>query len=92
MYEFDRQTFNSDRRYAEHTQMLSCQVFSDDGDKAGEDKSPLLVKFMDALTIQNGDISHLRGDGWLFLKCGGFQKFGDYGYSAIKQSQIKKLI
>ena len=65
MYEFDRQTFNSDRRYAEHTQMLSCQVFSDDGDKAGEDKSPLLVKFMDALTIQNGDISHLRGDGWL---------------------------
>ena len=27
IYEFDRQTFNSDRRYAEHTQAFSQQVF-----------------------------------------------------------------
>ena len=65
MYEFDLQEFNSNRRYAEHTQAISRQIFSDDGDEAGEDKSPLLVKFWDSFTTQNDSLFHLEGNGWI---------------------------
>lgn len=50
LYEFDRQTFNSNRRYAEHTQVLCNQGAFDDGDEGGEDKSTMLLKFFDSLT------------------------------------------
>lgn len=65
MYEFDRQTFNSDRRYAEHTQMFSRQEFSDDGDGTSEDRSPLLMKFLDSLSAEAGDTYQLKGISWV---------------------------
>lgn len=61
IYEFDCQTFNSNRRYAEHTQAISHQIFSDDGDEASEDKSALLVKFSASFT----DTYQLEGNGWV---------------------------
>jgi len=64
MYEFDRQTYNSDRRYAEHTQAISQQAFSDDGDEAREDKSALLVKFADSLSAAT-DTYQIEGKGWI---------------------------
>ena len=65
MYEFDLREFNSNRRYAEHTQAISRQTFSDDGDEASEDKSPLLVKFWDSFTTQNDSLFHLEENGWI---------------------------
>lgn len=65
MYEFDCQTFNSNRRYAEHTQAISHQTFSDDGDEAGEDKSALLVKFSASFTEGACDTYQLEGNGWV---------------------------
>ncbi len=32
MYQFDLDTFRSDRRYGEHTQAMPSQQFEDDGD------------------------------------------------------------
>lgn len=63
LYEFDCRTFKSNRRYAEHTQAISHQTFSDDGDEVSEDKSPLLAKFLDAFTMQ-GSHTHRMND-WL---------------------------
>lgn len=65
MYEFDLREFNSNRRYAEHTQAISRQTFSDDGDEASEDKSPLLMKFIDSFTTETGSIFRLKGAGWI---------------------------
>lgn len=65
MYEFDLREFNSNRRYAEHTQAISRQKFSDDSDEAGEDKSALLVKFMDSFITQSSNLFHLEGNGWI---------------------------
>lgn len=65
MYEFDLQEFNSNRRYAEHTQAISQQIFSDDGDEAGEDKSALLMKFLDTFTAGTCDTYQLEGKGWV---------------------------
>ena len=36
MYEFDRGVFNSNRRYAEHTQEVGSQAFFEDGDIHGK--------------------------------------------------------
>lgn len=65
MYEFDWQTFNSDRRYAEHTQTFSRQEFSDDGDGTSEDRSPLLMKFLDPLSAEAGDTYQPKGINWV---------------------------
>lgn len=65
LYEFDSQTFNSNRRYAEHTQAVSRQTFSDDGDEIGGDKSALLVKFMDSFTAGTCDTYRLEGKDWV---------------------------
>ncbi len=65
MYEFDWQTFNSDRRYAEHTQAFSQQEFSDDGDTVGDDKSALLIKFFDSFTTTISDTYRLERNGWV---------------------------
>jgi len=65
MYEFDRQTYNSDRRYAEHTQAISQKSFSDDGDEAGEDKAALLMKFSDSLTTKESDMFQPDRTSWV---------------------------
>jgi len=46
MYEFDLEVFNSNRRFAEHTQQLAESPF-EDGD---EGQSPLYDRFPEALT------------------------------------------
>ena len=51
MYQFDLETFRSERRYAEHTQGMPFQQFDDDGDTASEGNSALLVKFFDSLAV-----------------------------------------
>jgi len=47
MYEFDLEVFNSNRRFAEHTQQFPESPF-EDGD---EGQSPLYEKFPEALTV-----------------------------------------
>ena len=47
MYEFDLEAFNSNRRFAEHTQEFPESPF-EDGD---EGQSPLYEKFPEALTV-----------------------------------------
>lgn len=47
MYEFDLEQFNSNRRFAEHTQQFPESPF-EDGD---EGQSPLYERFPDALTV-----------------------------------------
>lgn len=47
MYEFDLEVFNSNRRFAEHTQQFPESPF-EDGD---EGQSPLYEKFSEALTV-----------------------------------------
>lgn len=65
MYQFDLDTFNSERRYAEHTQGMPYQQFEDDGDIASDDKSALLVKFFDSMAVMPRDTDEDRRDGWL---------------------------
>lgn len=65
LYEFDCQTFNSNRRYAEHTQAISHQTFSDDGDEVSEDRSALLAKFLDAFTMQGSHTHRMNDNGWI---------------------------
>lgn len=65
MYEFDLREFNSNRRYAEHTQAISRQEFSDDGDTANEDSSPLLMKFFEAFTTKTSDSCQFERNGWI---------------------------
>lgn len=65
LYEFDRQTFNSNRRYAEHTQVLCNQGAFDDGDEGGEDKSTMLLKFFDSLTTEIYDEYQPKENGWV---------------------------
>lgn len=50
MYEFDLEVFNSNRRFAEHTQQFPESPF-EDGD---EGQSPLYEKFPEALTVTMG--------------------------------------
>jgi len=65
MYQFDLSVFNSDRRYAEHTQGMPSQQFDDDGDTAGEDNSALLVKFFGAFTVMPQETSGADRYGWI---------------------------
>jgi DNA-directed RNA polymerase specialized sigma24 family protein len=65
MYQFDLDTFNSERRYAEHTQELPFQQFDDDGDTAGEDTSALLVKFFDAFAVMPQETVGTNRYGWV---------------------------
>jgi RNA polymerase sigma factor (sigma-70 family) len=65
MYQFDLDTFNSERRYAEHSQELPFQRFDDDGDTAGEDTSALLVKFFDAFAVMPQETVGNNRYGWV---------------------------
>ena len=65
MYEFDRGVFNSNRRYAEHTQEVNPQVFSDDGDCAEDGNSALLRHFLSAFSVEQGDIGVWGKYSWI---------------------------
>ena len=65
MYEFDRGVFNSNRRYAEHTQEVSPQVFSDDGDRAEDGNTALLLHFLSAFSVEQEDIGVLGRYSWV---------------------------
>lgn len=65
MYQFDVEMFNSERRYAEHTQGMPYQQCGDDGDVSGDDKSALLVKFFDSLAVMPKDTDETRRYGWM---------------------------
>lgn len=55
MYEFDRGVFNSDRRYAEHTQVVDMHGLFDDGDAADEGNMALLQRFRDRFSVPQAD-------------------------------------
>lgn len=65
MYRFDLSVFNSDRRFAEHTQGMPDQQFDDDGDAARDDNSALLKKFHDSFTVVAQETDETRRYGWL---------------------------
>ena len=65
MYEFDRGVFNSNRRYAEHTQEVSPQVFSDDGDCAEDGNTALLLHFRSAFSVEQEDIGVSGRYSWI---------------------------
>ena len=65
MYQFDLETFRSERRYAEHTQGMPFQQFDDDGDTASEGNSALLVKFLDALAVMPRETDDGNRYAWL---------------------------
>lgn len=65
MYEFDLAVFNSDRRFAEHTQGIPDQKFDDDGDEAGDDNSALLKKFPEAFSVQAHSTDTARRGSWV---------------------------
>lgn len=65
MYQFDLDTFRSDRRYGEHTQAMPSQQFEDDGDPADESNSALLVKFFDSFAVMPQDTDDERRYSWL---------------------------
>lgn len=65
MYQFDLDTFNSDRRYADHTQSMPSQQFDDDGDAAGEDNSALLVKFFGSFAVMPQESDSNNRYGWV---------------------------
>ncbi|CAK7087458.1 MAG: hypothetical protein ENTB_04226 [Enterocloster aldenensis] len=65
MYQFDLGTFNSERRYAEHTQAMPSQQFEDDGDTASEENSALLVKFLSSFAVMPKDTDSERRDSWM---------------------------
>ena len=65
MYQFDLTVYRSNRRYAEHGLCATEQMFSDDGDIAGEDKSPLLKRYFDSLAVLPGDVDSYRRGSWV---------------------------
>ena len=65
MYQFDKDVYRSDRRYAMHSQPLPDQEFQDDGDLAGEDNSPLLEKFFDSFAVMPEETDSSRRDSWV---------------------------
>lgn len=65
MYQFDLDTFRSDRRYGEHTQAMPSQQFDDDGDTPDESNSALLVKFFDSFAVMPRDTDEGNRYGWL---------------------------
>ena len=65
LYQFDLDTFRSDRRYGEHTQAMPSQQFEDDGDPADESNSALLVKFIDSFAVAPRDTDEGNRYGWL---------------------------
>ena len=65
MYQFDLDTFRSDRRYGEHTQAMPSQAFDDDGDVPGESNTALLVKFFDSFAVMPRDTDENNRYGWL---------------------------
>ena len=65
MYQFDLDTFRSDRRYGEHAQAMPSQQFEDDGDPADESNSALLVKFFDSFAVMPRDTDDERRYSWL---------------------------
>ncbi len=65
MYQFDLDTFRSDRRYGEHTQAMPSQEFDDDGDVPGESNTALLVKFFDSFAVMPRDTDENNRYGWL---------------------------
>lgn len=65
MYQFDLDTFRSERRYAEHTQGMPFQQFDDDGDTASEGNSALLVKFLGSLAVMPKETDDGNRYAWL---------------------------
>jgi len=51
LYELDKQIFNSDRRYQEHTQTIPQHMFFEDGAESDESRSPILKKFTDSFSV-----------------------------------------
>lgn len=65
MYEYDWKGFNAERAYCNHTQRMPDQQFDDDGDGAGEDKSAMLVKFIDRFSVMPRETDEDRRYGWM---------------------------
>lgn len=65
MYEFDWKAFNEERAYRNHTQSMPELEFDGDGDFAGEDKSPLLDRFLDRLSVSAKETDDGKRDSWL---------------------------
>lgn len=65
IYEYDLSVFNSNRRYAEHTQRIPYQIFDDDGDIPNDNNSALLQKFFDAFSMPAAETDHNRQNSWI---------------------------
>ncbi len=65
MYEFDHGVFNSNRRYAEHTQEVGPQVFFDDGDIADEGNSALFLRFLPSFSVELDDAGIMGRYSWV---------------------------
>lgn len=65
IHEFDYLQFKSDRRYQMHTLPFLNGVFEDNHESGENEKSPLLEKFLDKLSVSDNDSSEHSRYWWV---------------------------